>query len=114
MTAGLYNFTIEQGAEFTRVITCKDADGNVINLTGFSARMKIKRVDNNAVIKSLTVGSGLTLGGVTGTITINISHTDTTAMDFTEAKYDLELIDSNSKPDRLIEGRVTFSREVTD
>ena len=39
MPAGRYDFTIEQGADFDRVLTCKDAAGNLIDFTGLNARL---------------------------------------------------------------------------
>ena len=45
MAAGIYNFTIEQGATFTRTFKYKDSEGNPIDLVsgdGFTARMEIK------------------------------------------------------------------------
>jgi hypothetical protein len=46
MPAGRYNLSpIEQGADFDRVLTWKDGAGNLVNLTHFNARMKIKKLD---------------------------------------------------------------------
>ncbi|WP_279631030.1 hypothetical protein [Rathayibacter sp. VKM Ac-2759] len=40
--AGKYNFTIEQGVAFTRVVTWKDASGALVNLTNKTARMQVR------------------------------------------------------------------------
>ena len=43
MAAGIYNFTIEQGATFTRIFKYKDSEGNPIQLGEASAlRMQIR------------------------------------------------------------------------
>lgn len=119
MRAGKYNFTIEQGAQFRRVLTWKDSAGSLVDLTGMTARMKIKHRDTDEEIislvdKGVTTADGIVLGGVAGTITITILAATTTAMDFTEGKYDLEIVDTGGVPSRLVEGFVSFSREVTD
>lgn len=117
MAAGKYDIIIEQGATFTRVLTWKPG-GSTGNLTGMSARMKIKKL-NGSLILSLTQtatanGDILTLGGTAGTITILIKSATTTTMAFTQAKYDLELVDSLGAVTRLLQGLVEFNREVTD
>lgn len=42
MSAANYNLVIEQGVTFDQVVTLKTATGAYKDLTGYSARMKIK------------------------------------------------------------------------
>lgn len=113
MSAGVYDITIEQGATFALTLTWLDTDGvTPINLTGYTARMKIKKSVGGTEIASLTNASGITLGGVAGTIAILIADTATAAYTFKRAVYDLELV-NGSTVTRLIEGNVILSREVT-
>ena len=42
MAAGIYNFTIEQGATFTRTFKYKDAEGTAIDLSNHEIRMDIR------------------------------------------------------------------------
>lgn len=109
--AGTYNFTIEQGADFTRTFTWKDSAGALINLTGYTARMKIKT--GATTIVSLTEVSGITLGGAAGTIVVAINAAATAAYTFSKAVYDLELVSGGGVVTRLLEGKVLLSREVT-
>ena len=64
MAAGRYNFTIEQGATFTRIFKYKDATGSAIDLSEATAiRMHIrKNIDDNSPITggSFELGSGFT------------------------------------------------------
>lgn len=116
MTAGKYDFTIEQGAKFTRVFTWKDSAGTPINLTGYTAAMQIRKdIEATATLVSLTSGSGITLGGALGTITVEILATATAAYSFRSGVYDLELYPAGNAANavRLLEGAVTVSREVT-
>lgn len=117
MAAGKYDIIIEQGATFTRVLTWKPG-GATGNLTGMSARMKIKTLPG-VLILSLTQtatanGDVITLGGAAGTISILITSATTTNLAFTIGKYDLELVDTVGQVTRLLQGSVTFNREVTD
>jgi hypothetical protein len=120
MAAGNYNFTIEQGATFTRTLKYKDSSGNPINLSDYAIRMQIReKISSTTSIISLTESS--TSGGSiisvinTGdgnSFTIKISATDTAAMSFDTAAYDLE-IERDNNVTRLLQGRVKLSKEVT-
>lgn len=114
MTAGIYNFIIEQGATWNPIITWKDNTGTAINLTGYSARLQIRDAINSiSTIVSLTSASGITLGGSAGTIAPLLSATATAALDFDDAVYDLELVSGSGIVYRLLQGSVSLSKEVT-
>jgi len=113
--AGTLHLTIEQGATFNPVLTWKDQNGVLIDLTGYSARMQIREnIEDTAVIHTLTDANGhLVLGGVAGTITFSMSSAITAALDFDTAVYDLELISAGGIVTRLLKGDVILSKEVT-
>ena len=111
------NFTIEQGSVFERRIIYKGANGDPVDLTGYTAEMDIRQSKKSSdTILELTTSNGLlTLGGVQGTITINIPANTTDALDFTWGEYDLELYPSGDaiKAIRLLEGKINLSKQVT-
>ena len=112
--AGKLNIVIEQGTTFNPVLTYKDENDSPIDLTGYDARMHIRsKRTSTTTIHELTVGSGITLGGVAGTISLLINDTDTAAFSFTSAVYDLELISSGGVVTRLLEGSVSLRKETT-
>ena len=51
MSAGKYDFTIEQGATFSLQVTWKDSTGTPINLTGYTISGKLKR--KSLILQSL-------------------------------------------------------------
>jgi hypothetical protein len=108
---GTYNFTIQQGATWTRTLTWK-IDGVAVNLTGYTARMQLREA-GTLVIELTTANGRIALGGAAGTITLTITAADTTALNFKTALYDLELVSGGGVVTRLLEGRVFLSREVT-
>ena len=112
---GTYNFTINQGESFTRTLTWNDSDNNPIDLTNYTARMQLRcRKDSNDIIISLTTENGrITLGGELGTIALKIDAIDTESLDFSDARYDLEMIDGSNIVTRLLEGIVKLNKEVT-
>ena len=116
MAAGTLNLIIEQGSTFSKVLTYKDSSGTVIDLSGYSARMQARvNVGDTYTLFSLTSasGGGLTISGVDGKITITITSTATATYKFDTAVYDLEIDDGSGVVTRLIEGKITLSKEVT-
>jgi hypothetical protein len=111
MPAANYDILIEQGATYSQEFIWKDSEGNPIDLTGYTARMKIRQLKTDNVIVSLTDSSGIALGSG-GSITITISASATELLPLCKARYDLELV-NNGIVIRLIQGQVTISAEVT-
>lgn len=110
-----FDITINQGATFELTVTWKDSTGAAINLTGYSARMQVRETYSSAsTVVSLTNGSGITLGGATGTIAILISATTTAALTAPfSGVYDLELVSAGGVVTRLLQGAATVTPEVT-
>ena len=115
MAAGTYNFTIEQGATFTRQFKYKDANGTAIDLVteSHTARMDIRTSIGGDLISSFsTVGSGLSISNP-NIISLTIPAEDTASYTFNNAVYDLELVNSSGVVTRLLQGKIKLSKEVT-
>ena len=106
MSAGYHHFVIEQGATFGKTLTLKDSSDALVNLTGYSAAEMDLRTnqDDSAIIKTLTAGSGITLGGSAGTVVLNISATDTANMSVGDGVYDLRITAGDGTISRILEG----------
>lgn len=116
MAAGIYNITIEQGADFSLPLTWRDGSNTIVNVTGYSARMQIRESyesDDTIVSLSSAVDGGITLGGAAGTIVVSIPAAITSKMPYTSAVYDLEMVSVTGAVTRLVQGDVYISREVT-
>lgn len=115
MTAGVYNFTLEQGVTFRRQVTIYDANNDPVDLTDFTARMQIRpEVESDTVIVYLTsANGGLTLGASAGTIDILINDTETSSVT-TDGVYDIEIISGDTGDvTRVLKGKVRLDPEVT-
>jgi hypothetical protein len=114
MAAGIYNFICEQGATFTRVINATDGAGDPIDLTGYTARMQVRRdMDATAALIELTTENGrISLGGETGEITLTIDADDTSDIP-RPGVYDLELESDSGTVIRLLKGAFYLDSEVT-
>lgn len=95
-----------------------------VDLTGWTARMQIRRKVGGAIWHEMTHGNGITLGA-DGTVNLFIDHTVTEdpAWDAYSkvvdgepqalGVYDLELIDPSGEVVRFLQGTVTVSPDVT-
>ena len=84
-----------------------------IDLTGYTARMKIKDRVGGTVLLSLT--SEIVVDNAAKTITVTIAASVTELVTWTEGVYDLEMVSSDVVPvvTELLAGTVTVSDEVT-
>ena len=121
MAAGTYNMlstrAIEQGATFVRTFTYYSATstGPVVDLTGYSARLQVRRFHNSAdTLLSLTsTSTRLSISSTAGLITVRLPSTATAALEWRQGVYDLEVHSSGGVVTRLLEGRIEVRPEVT-
>jgi hypothetical protein len=122
MAAGKYSFTIEQGSTVDFTIIYKDSAGVPVNLSTYSSKMQI-RDSYSSSIPIITLSSSLNSDGTglnmdnaaSGAIGIYISSCTSSMFTFYEAVYDLDIISGSDCPyvDRILEGKVRLSKEVT-
>lgn len=106
MTAGRYDFTIYNGADWTQVWTVKDSSGTAVNLTGYSSSLVIKeRPESSSTLLTLTESAGITLGGAAGTITPVLTDTQVAALPTAKLFYYLT-ITTGSTTTRLMQGNI--------
>lgn len=133
---------IRQGETWSFVHTHLSG-GSAVDLTGYTARMKIKRDVQSGTEAFLSTGADknggtITLGGAQGTITLSMTAAESAALGGStlnwhwmdeagltgerrtrahdrELKfiYDLEIVDGDGAVTRVLEGRVLVYREVS-
>jgi hypothetical protein len=115
MAAATYHLTLEQGVTWDQDVVWKDSTGTPRNLSGYTARLQIRPSASSDVtyVSMTTGGGGITITAGTGTINLLLSAAATAALDFNQAVYDLEAESSSGVVTRVLQGRVTLSREVT-
>ena len=115
MTAGIYNFTIDQGAQYTTQIILADSIGNPIDLTGYTAAMQLREQAASPNPSSLNLTSsngGITITPLAGEMDILMTTAQTGALDARFYVYDLEITLSGVAT-RIIQGQITVSAQVT-
>jgi hypothetical protein len=112
--ARVYNINIDQGSKFQLSVQILNDDGTVRDLTGYVARMSIRKY-RGAVASLLDLtspSSGLTITPLAGTITINMTDEQTESLSIRSGVYDLK-IESGGLEERVIQGGVALSPQVT-
>lgn len=86
-----------------------------VSLARYTARMQVRKKpkDVTTVLILTTENGGVVLDDATKTITIKASAEQTSALDFSQAVYDLELVSLDGKVLRFAEGNLTLKSEVT-
>ena len=110
MAAGTYNFIVEQGATFNRILTVKE-NNSAMNLTGYSVASTMRSThDSSTVVGTFACSiSNASSGGITMSMTSSTSS----AIEEGIYVYDLEITSGTGTVTRLLQGEVTVNPEVT-
>jgi hypothetical protein len=112
MAAGIYNILIQQGSSYSQQLTIKQPDGTPVDLTGATVRSQVReRYDDASPIVSFT--TAIDADPTTGIFTLSLTDAQTAAFSFTKALYDIEIVYSDASVDRILQGNVILSKEVT-
>lgn len=114
MAAAKYKLKIEQGATLRKPFTWKSA-GLPVDITGWTARMQAREtIDSQNVIFELTTeNGGIIIGPEVGQFWFYMPDTDSAALSFESAVYDLNITDHAGDVIRLLHGDVELSLGVT-
>lgn len=113
--ASVKNWKVDQASNFLFSIQYKNPNGDPINLTSYNVRMDIKSAPGSKkVLASCTIGDGITVTPLTGSININVSAEKTKLIAYPKSAYDLVIESSTGTITRLLEGYLEVSRAVTD
>ncbi len=108
------SYTAYIGDTFNETITWQSPAYINVDLTGYTAAMKVK--NGSETVISLTETDGITLGGTAGTIHIYISNEDTAALTSENCNYDLALTSPGdpSETTTLIAGPFYIRQSITN
>lgn len=85
-----------------------------VDLTGFTARMTIRnKVGGTELLSLTTENNRITIDTVNKKITLTLSATDTAAITWTRAVYDLEMVSADGVVTALLSGDISVTKEVT-
>lgn len=112
--ANRYDLSIDQGSDKNLPLIFKDAEGELLDLTGYKAAMQVRKtLESDEAADTLTTENGrISIDPETATVTLLFPHETTSAMAAGRFVYDLELI-SDDTVTRVMEGVFTLRREAT-
>lgn len=114
-TARCFDINIDKGSDFELIIELQEDDGTIIDLTGYTAQMQIRPdTDSTVIIIELSTANGrIVIDGPAGKLTLTIANADTEAITQDVGVYDLEITSGGALIERILQGNVAFSPEVT-
>jgi hypothetical protein len=110
--AAVANLSIDQGATFTSDITVKDINGNVFDLTGYTANAKMAKGYSSTRTRTV-ISTTFATDRTTGVLTISLTANQTTALDAERYVYDVEITSGAGSVTRVLEGIITVRPEVS-
>jgi len=113
MTAGKYDFLIEQGTTFRKIFRWRQSNGTPVDLTGTTAKMQAWDDDHRTKLIDFNTQGSITIDAEAGAVTVELPDSVTTALTFDIARHDLKLTSPNTDKTRLIQGRIRLSRQET-
>ena len=114
--AGEYDMVIEQGADLRLDFVWVDADGDSINIDNNVIRMAIRKsvTNRDTLLYADTIDGEFTISSTkTGYFTLTIPGARTSELNFSNAYYDIEIVNTSGVIYRFLMGRVRLSKEVT-
>lgn len=104
------NLTADQGSDFISEITVEDYNGNVSNISNYTARGQVRRT----YLSSTSVDFNATVSNPTsGELTIELTSAQTSAMKAGRYVYDVEIVSSGGTVTRVVEGQFEIMPSVT-
>ena len=108
--ASISNIFIDQGATFTTTVTVSDANGDAVNLSGYSVAAQIRK---SFLSSSATAFTASISNASAGEITISLTDSQTTSLESGRYVYDVLITASGGTKTRVVEGQVTVNPSVT-
>ena len=110
-----YNFRINQGADHIVPLVFKNGDGTLLDLDGVSCSMQLRKTKSAIEYEDwLTTGNGRIAIDVSyARATLHFPHEVTKGLPAQSLVYDLELTSADGTVNRVLEGVISVSAEVT-
>jgi hypothetical protein len=104
------NLTVDQGSTFSAFVDVTDADGDALNLDGYTVAGQIRKTYTSSTAVSFNAAVS---SAINGTIQLTLTDTQTNAMKAGRYLYDIEITSSAGEVTRVLEGQVEVTPGVT-
>ena len=108
--AAISNLYIDQGSEYSSIITVNNQNGTPINLTGATVAAQFRKSYNSSSFTNFTV---TVHDALLGRIRLRLPADVSSAVSAGRYLYDIETTSINGEKRRVLEGIVVISPEIT-
>lgn len=108
--ATISNLFIDQGSDFSAIVTLNNQDGTPINLTGFTVKSQFRKSYQSSTAVNFTVSI---YNATQGKIRLQLSATASSAVAAGRYLYDVEITSGSNERKRALEGVVVLTPEIT-
>lgn len=114
MSAAIIDLNVDQGSTYTLPLTYRDPNNNTVDISGYSARMQLRKtISQETPDLSLVSPTSITVGTTNGQILVTMSAEQTGGLTSKKYVYDLEIESPSGVVTRLIQGNIFVSPQVT-
>lgn len=108
--ATVANLFIDQGSDFSAVVSLKNQDGTAINLVGYTVASQFRKSyqSSTAVNFNVTV-----IDDMNGKIELALSDQATSGIRAGRYLYDVEITSNSGNRKRVLEGIIVLTPEIT-
>ena len=108
--ATVANIFIDQGADYSNIITVGSSSGTPLNLTGYTVASQIRKSYSSSIAYNFTASI---FSASEGKVRIQLTATSSGAIPPGRYLYDVEITSSSGTKTRVVEGIVTVTPEIT-
>jgi hypothetical protein len=103
------NLTVDQGSDFSSVVTVTDSDDQLVDLTNYTYRGQIRKSYTSSTAINFVITANTPANGE---LTITLTSSQTAVMKSGRYVYDVE-IESGNVVTRVVEGQLEVTPRVT-
>jgi len=120
LRGNVHDLITDQGSTVNQVFTVKNSARRALDLTGYVARMQVRRFNRVTrdpeivIVANYTTENGyLSIEGSLGTVTLLIPPSNMESYEAGNYVYDLEVESPESETTRIVQGKFIVRAEVT-
>jgi hypothetical protein len=110
---GVQSQLCEQGATFSKILSLKDTNNVIIDVTGYDFKMQVRKNYSEDLITELSTDNGLIDIDSDGRVVLTLSATATALLAPGNYLYDIKMTDLSSVVTRILEGRFVVKAQIT-
>ncbi len=108
--ASVANLYVDQGSDFSAIITLKNQDGTIINLTNYTVQSQFRKSYQSSSYTSFTTSL---YDAAAGKIRLQLPASTSSGIAAGRYLYDIEITSNAGEKKRALEGIVLITPEIT-